>query len=104
MDIVWIHLKAQGVFQLTEHAEEERLDENISIEDIQTALLSAEILEDYSDRKDARGKSCLVLGKDKMGKPLHLVVSCISADILRIVTVYIPRPPKWADAENRRKL
>jgi len=102
MEISWIREKALGVFQLTDHAEEERLDEDISIEDIQAALSRAEMLEDYATRKDVRGEACLVLGKDKNGKPIHLVVACVSKEILRIVTVYIPRPPKWTDERTRK--
>lgn len=52
------------------HAEKERYAEDITIHDLETAILNGEILEEYSN--DPRGPSCLILGYSKM-KPIHIV-------------------------------
>ena len=102
MEILWIRQKAQGVFQLTDHAEEERIDEDISIDDIQSGAVEAGNLGRLCQSERIRGETCLVLGHAINGNPIHLVVARLSTDSLRVVTVYIPRPPKWVDARTRR--
>ena len=63
-------------------------------------VLKDEILEDYPD--DPRGPSCLVLGY--VGeRPLHIVCGYTPATWIRIITVYIPKPPKWTDERTRRR-
>ena len=42
------------------HAEIERKADSLTFEEIELALLSGEVLEDYPDK--GRGESCLVLG------------------------------------------
>ena len=56
-------------------------------------------LEDYAD--DPRGASCLILGYSR-GRAIHVVCGWTSANILRIITVYLPKPPKWLDDRTRR--
>ena len=101
MDIEKIRRKAQrGEFQLTYHAHLERQEEGIEIAHIKETLMSGEILEDYPD--DPRGHSCLVLGYSE-GRAIHIVCGWTKTDWLLVITVYIPRPPKWTDPRTRRK-
>ena len=100
MDLAWIRLQVRrGSYELTSHAEEERQADKISIEEVEQALLSGTILEDYPD--DQRGPSCLVLGYGREGYPIHLVCGQTPLKRLRIVTVYLPTPPKWLGPMTR---
>ncbi|GAB4578822.1 MAG: hypothetical protein Fur0022_15590 [Anaerolineales bacterium] len=74
------------------HAAEEALAEEITRSEIEEVLLSAQILEDYSDWW--LGARCLLYGKTKQRRDIHIVSSYHSLPIT-IVTVYIPQPPKW---------
>jgi hypothetical protein len=56
-------------------------------------------LEDYPD--DPRGHSCLVLGFNRTGQPIHTVWGLLPTDWVRLITVYVPKPPKWIDPWTR---
>lgn len=75
-------------------------EEEIETAQIREALLDAEILESYPE--DPRGASCLALGFSK-GQPIHVVCGRSKSDWLLIITVYIPREPKWRDPRTRRR-
>ena len=60
-----------GAYQVTLHSEKERYAEDIALEDIETAILYGEILEEYPDAP--RGISCLLLGYDLKKRPIHVV-------------------------------
>ena len=101
MDIKEIREKAKKEeFVLTFHAHEERQAEAISIEDIKTAFINGEIIEDYPE--DKRGKSCLVLGYSNV-RPIHIVCSKSKIGWIKIITVYVPMPPKWIAPKMRGK-
>lgn len=85
-------------FVLTAHAHEERQNEDIETEDIQRAILDGRIIEDYP--QDRRGPSCLVLGYSQ-GRPIHIVCGIATNGLPLIITVYIPRKPKWISPEER---
>ena len=75
------------------HAAEQALSEEITRTEIEAALLSGQVLEDYPDWW--LGPSCLIYGQTALGRDLHLVVSYEALPIT-IITVYEPRPPRWA--------
>jgi hypothetical protein len=87
-------------FLLSFHAHQERQEEAIETAWIREALLDAEILESYPE--DPRGASCLALGFSK-GQPIHVVCGRSKSNWLLIITVYIPREPKWRDPRTRRR-
>lgn len=93
----------QGKYEFSIHAQQERLEEDLDIVEIEEALAQGEILEDYPD--DPRGESCLILGYAST-KPIHTVLGWarknVDERILRVITVYIPQPPKWTDPRTRR--
>ena len=61
------------------------------------ALLNSKILEQYPDI--GRGESCLVVGF--AGKiPIHVVCGWRGEKVV-LITVYIPRPPKFIDPWTR---
>jgi len=71
---------------------------DLMISEIEEAILSGSILESYPNYK--RGYSCLVVGFTKSGKPLHIVCGK-SGDILVVITIYIPTPPKFITPYQR---
>jgi len=75
------------------------VEEDFELDDVLAAIMTAEVLEDYPAHR--RGPCCLLSGKAKDGRPLH-VVCATGGSILVIITVYEPRPPKWI-APNRRR-
>ena len=87
-------------FEISFHAEKERYAEDITISDLEAAIYNGEILEDYPD--DPRGSSCLVLGYSK-NRPIHIVCGYTPIKWLRIITVYIPKLPKWIDERTRSR-
>ena len=99
MTLEWIRERAQsGNYLITLHADAERRADGIELAGIINALGNGKILEDYPD--DPRGHSCLVWGKAE-GQDVHIVCGR-RIDLLAIITVYIPKPPKWLAADTRR--
>lgn len=97
----WIRERAnKKEFQLTGHAHKERQEEIIETKEIREALVSCEILENYPD--DPRGPSCLVLGYSG-SRAIHVVCGRTKGDWLLVITVYIPRLPKWIKERKRAK-
>jgi hypothetical protein len=92
-----------GIYEFSIHAQQERLEEDLDATDIEEAITGGEILEEYPN--DPRGESCLILGYAQ-GGPIHAVVGWATGrtrgeKVLRIITVYIPRPPKWSSPRTR---
>jgi len=101
LDISWIISKIKdNSYVLSEHADNERMNDNLMISEIEESITNGSVLESYPD--DKRGSSCLVVGFTKEGKPLHIV--CGKSDgLLVIITVYIPTPPKFKNPYQRSK-
>ncbi|MDP2765955.1 MAG: DUF4258 domain-containing protein [Candidatus Methanoperedens sp.] len=87
-------------YEISFHAEKERYAEGITISDLEKAISDGEILEDYLDYP--RGQSCLILGYSQ-NRPIHIVCGYTSINWIRIITVYIPKLPKWIDERTRTK-
>lgn len=99
MDIKWIkECVRKAAYFLSGHADEERMDDNLTILGIEEALLSGRILEDYPN--DRRGESCLVVGFTNSGIPIHVVCGG-REDGFVIITIYIPSPPKFKTPYER---
>ena len=92
----------QGDYELSIHAQQERLEEDLDVVQIEEALLSGEILEQYPN--DPRGESCRVVGYAGT-KPVHVVIGwarrSAASRTLRTITVYMPKPPRWPDPQTR---
>lgn len=92
-----VHLK------FTEHARVAMLDDDLVVDDVVHAIEQDEILERYPDAKPFQ--SCLVLGRAKDGRPLHVVCSLPGhVDMLIIVTAYLPTEEGWIDFRRRRAI
>jgi hypothetical protein len=100
MDIAIIKANVRdGKLVFSIHAEEERMDEDLTAQDVITAILNGEILEQYPDT--GRGESCLVLGF--VGEqPVHVICGW-RAEAVVIITVYIPTLPFFTDPWTRSK-
>ncbi len=82
----------------THHSEVERRADELTFYQIEEALLTGEILEEYPDT--GRGESCLILGFAE-NIPIHIVCG-FRGDKIAIITVYVPGPPKFKDPWTRR--
>ncbi len=98
LEISWIKLCVQkNEYYFSKHADQERKNDNLTINEIEQALQSGNIIEQYPDT--GRGLSCLVVGFTNQGKPIHIV--CGEMDDLTIITVYIPTSPKFKNPYTR---
>ena len=88
----------KNYYYVSRHADQERLKDNLTIPELEEALVSGCILEEYADT--GRGLSCLVAGFTKVGKPLHLVCGVRGSELV-LITVYIPTPPKFKTVYER---
>ena len=87
-------------YRYTIHAQQQRIGRVILGTEIEEAVASAEIIEDYP--RHHYGPCCLIFGRTVTGKALHLV--CSLRTIVDIVTVYEPDPQEWEpDLKTRRR-
>lgn len=91
---------AAGEFEFSRHAFKRAIERSISESEIQQAGARANIIEDYPDDKYA--PSSLLLGFTVAGRPLHIQISHVDSDLLKIITIYEPNPAEWYDYANRR--
>jgi hypothetical protein len=89
------------LYEISQHAERERKNDNLLIADLENAVLNEDIIEGYTT--DPRGASCLISGKSVDGKPVHLVIGFLPNNYVRIITVYVPDPTKWETDWKTRK-
>jgi hypothetical protein len=90
---------AGGNIRITQHAHKEMAEENITLDQVLEAIEKGHILENYPNHR--RGSCCLINGLAGGEQPLH-VVCTTSNPTLIIITVYVPKPPKWITAAQRR--
>lgn len=90
---------AAGAFRVTQHAQQEMVEEEVTLDEVLEAIRRGEILEHYPEHR--RGACCLLNGRTDEGRPLHMV--CTAAlPLLILITVYEPRSPKWITPRERR--
>jgi len=91
---------AEGKYAISfTHSEKLRL-RRIKAADIEQAVKSGNIIEDYPN--DPRGASCLILGRVG-NRPLHILFARLEAEELLLVTAYEPDPGEWEDDRQTRK-
>jgi uncharacterized protein DUF4258 len=98
MDIAEIKTKVgMNEYVYSHHADLERRADELTLTQVEDALLAGEILEQYPDT--GRGESCLMV--EFSGEtPLHAVCGW-RGDKVVLITVYIPGPPKFVDPWTR---
>jgi hypothetical protein len=98
MDIEEIRARVRAnAYVYTQHADIERRADELAFAQIEKALLSGEILEQYPDT--GRGESCLVVGFAE-DVAVHAVCGW-RGEKVAIITVYIPRLPRFVDPWTR---
>lgn len=85
------------------HALTETAKDNLSRQEVETALVSAEVIEDYESLRRTL-PDCLVLGFLLTRRPVHAVVAVdVHNDRLFMITVYLPAKEKWKNDWRTRK-
>jgi len=86
--------------RITQHAQQEMVEEGISLAEVFETIRDATILENFPEHR--RGSCCLICGQTGAGRPLHAV--CTTAQrVLILITVYEAKPPKWKSPTERRQ-
>ena len=86
----------------TNHIVVRLLQRGISMGDVERALISGEIIEQYPD--DYPHPSCLIIGIDNAGKNLHVVCG-VSEIELWLITAYYPDIEEWeTDLKTRKEI
>jgi hypothetical protein len=91
---------SEGRFEFTRHAFRRAVQRNISDAEIRQAGACATVIEEYPDDKYAPSR--LLLGFTNNGRPLHIQVSCIESELVKIITIYEPDETEWVDYRKRR--
>ena len=98
MDIEEIKTKVRAnEYIYSHHADLERRADNLTLAQMEDALLTGAILEQYPDT--GRGESCLVVGFSGE-TPMHAVCGW-RGDKVVLITVSIPGPPHFVDPWTR---
>jgi hypothetical protein len=92
---------SRGAMEYSLHAVRQMVARNITPEEVADAILAGEVIEDYPEDKD--GPSCLVLGRTRAGRSLHLQCTHPSRPLVKIVTAYEPDPAEWDASLKHRK-
>ena len=91
-------LAAAEQMRVTQHAQQEMVEDDATLDDVLAAIQSGEILENYPEHR--RGACCLLGGYTEQQRPLHVVCTTVHP-VLIVITVYEPKPPKWATPTER---
>ena len=85
----------------TKHCLNRLNQRDIMIRDVKEAIKNGKIIEYYYE--DYPYPSCLIFGKDKNKRTLHIVCG-VSDDIVHMITAYYPNDNKWEeDMKTRRE-
>lgn len=89
-----------GNLRITQHAQQEMVEEDISLDDLLETISHGQILEDYPQHR--RGACCLLSGRTSAGRAIHLVCTTAQPTLI-IITTYEPKLPKWITSTRRRQ-
>jgi hypothetical protein len=84
----------------TNHIFVRLVQRGISMNDVTTAIINGEIIENYPD--DYPYPSCLILGLTVNNKPLHVVCGTNGIE-LWLITAYYPNADMWSSDFKTRK-
>jgi hypothetical protein len=87
-------------FEFSKHAVDQSLIRRISVQELRETIPVAEVIEDYPE--DKYGPSCLLYGRTKADRPLHIQCSYPTRPIIKIITLYEPDAANWIDFRTRR--
>jgi len=86
-------------YNITRHAQERCDSREISIEEIESVILTGDIVKNYPDDKPY--PSCLILGYVRETEPLYVLLAY--EEQAHIITVHWLDPDKWLDPKTRRE-
>lgn len=89
-----------GNYLFSDHADDERTKDQLSVGNVEEAILSGKPIEERLD--DPRGESRLVAGKTSDGRLVHVVIG-LKFGKLVIVTNYLPSEEKWIRGTIRKR-
>ena len=101
--VVLERVRAQAIAEnvrITQHAQQEMVEEDITLNEVFQSIVSAQLLENYPEHR--RGPCCLLNGRTTNGRPVHIVCTTEQPALI-IITVYEPKPPKWVTPTQRRQ-
>ena len=88
----------KGDYRFSDHVVKRMIARSMDRSDIEDAVMEGEMIEDYPDDKYA--PSCLVYGKTREGRDLHVQLSLPPSVV--IITAYEPDEAEWIDCRIRR--
>jgi hypothetical protein len=91
-----------GQYEFSQHATDQSIVRHIRVQEVQEAIATGEIIEDYPE--DKYGPSCLILGFTSANRPLHLQCSYPTRPLVVIITLYEPDPRRWDELRRRRRV
>ena len=87
--------------RITDHAQNEAQEDQLSYDDIFASVRQGEVIEDYPDDKPF--PSCLIYGSTYNAEPVHSVWAYNQdSETAVLVTVYRPDPDRWIHWRVRR--
>jgi hypothetical protein len=99
MEIEGIRVKINiREYRFSDHAVKRMIKRDIERIEIEEAVRTGEIIEEYPD--DKYSSSCLIYGRTKSGRHLHVQIS-IPPTIV-VITAYEPDESEWIDRRVRR--
>jgi hypothetical protein len=98
-----IELIKKGEVLISSHGYDELADDKILLRDIIETIDEAVVIKEYPDY--LKGPCVLVLQKDRIGKPVHVVwgIPNKTNSHAVLVTAYRPEHERWNDDFTRRK-
>lgn len=86
---------------ITDHADEEAEEDQLSFDEIYHSVLYGEIIEDYTNNQPY--PRCLIQGENFAHEPIHTVWDYDQeTNTAILVTVYRPDPKRWINWKIRR--
>lgn len=86
----------------TKHAVDRAIERGIWSYEVDEAIRTGEIIEDYPN--DKYRPSCLILGWTKKKRPLHLQVSYAHpGEKIKVITLYEPDLKEWKEGFRERR-
>lgn len=90
----------KGQVRITDHADEEAANDNLTFDEIYYSVIQGEVIEDYATDKPF--PSCLIMGKNFSGQTIHSVWAYNQKNQWAVlITVYRPDPARWIAGKTR---
>lgn len=97
IDRIKVKIKA-GEYRFSDHAVKRMIKRSIDRAEVEDTVSRGEVIEEYPG--DKYSPSCLIYGKTKTGRQLHVQVS-FPPEVV-IITAYEPDEAEWIDYRIRR--